>query len=70
MNKKTKELLDETEASLMLGLAVNTMRTRRARKQPPIYFKVGGRVYYDVKDLHAFIESGRVMPQAEGKQDE
>lgn len=66
-----KKMLNETQAAEMIGLKVNTMRTRRARKQAPIYFKIGGKVYYDVKDLKEFMESGRVMPtEDKGKQDD
>lgn len=70
MNENNKKLLNEKQAAEILGLKVNTMRTRRARKQPPIYFKVGYKVYYDLKDLQDFIEGGKVMPDEQGKQDE
>ena len=70
MSENNKKLLNETQAAEMLGLAVNTMRTRRARKKGPIYFKVGYKVYYDLKDLQDFIQNGKVMPTYQGKKDE
>jgi len=59
---KKKVLINEHEAADMIGLKVGTMRIRRIRKQPPVYFKIGKRVMYDVEELQAYIESGRVMP--------
>lgn len=63
-----KQMLNETQAAEMLGLKVNTMRIRRLKKKAPIYFKIGSRVYYDIKDLQEFIESGRVMPTEEKRE--
>jgi hypothetical protein len=65
--KEQPELLDQIQAAEFLGLTPNTLMAWRSRKLGPAYIKVGGRagvpggrVYYDVRDLLAYIDSRKV----------
>ena len=55
-------LLDETSAANYLNVSPLTLRDWRARRKnpQPVYYKVGGRIYFKQEDLDAFIELGRV----------
>lgn len=53
------DLLDETEASASLSVAVQTLRNWRWKGEGPRYVKVGARlVRYRRGDLDAFIKAG------------
>ncbi len=60
MDKLSKpELLDTNEASKFLGgISPTTLETWRSTKRYRLpYVKIGGRVFYRVSDLLAFVES-------------
>jgi hypothetical protein len=48
------ETLDERQAAQVLGLAVQSLRNRRCKRQGPPYVKIGGRVVYLLADLQGF----------------
>ena len=52
-------LINETEASRVLGLSVKTLRRWRWAGRGPCFVKIGGAVRYDPPDLASFIEAGR-----------
>ena len=53
------DLLDETEASASLSVAVQTLRNWRWRGEGPRFVKLGKRaVRYRRGDLDAFVEAG------------
>lgn len=54
--------LDEREAAAYTRLSQANLEKRRRRGQPPVYLKLGRRVFYDVDDLDNFIESAKVRP--------
>lgn len=53
----SKALLNEHQASDILGLKVSTLRIRRFKKMPPTYLKIGSKVYYYKKDLDNYLKS-------------
>ena len=52
-------LINETEASRVLGLSVKTLRRWRWAGRGLRFVKIGSAVRYDPADLDAFIEAGR-----------
>lgn len=46
-----------TEAARYLGLGVSTMDKMRMEGRGPRYLKIGGRVFYRLTDLDAYIEA-------------
>ncbi|MES2608430.1 MAG: hypothetical protein V4544_06865 [Pseudomonadota bacterium] len=67
---KNNVLIAAKQAAEMMGYTPGGLRMRRLRKQAPMYYKVGGKIMYDIEDVKAFIQSGKVMPADQGKQDE
>ena len=51
-------LVNEVVAAEYLGRAISTLQNRRSQDLPPKYTKVGGRVFYDLKDLDNFMRIG------------
>lgn len=64
---KSNILIAAKQAAEMMGYTPGGLRMRRLRKQAPMYYKVGGKIMYYVKDVEAFIQSGKVMPDDEHK---
>lgn len=56
--------LSEREAAKFLGLAVQSLRNRRCKRQSPPYLKIGSRVVYLVRDLEEFQQAHRIDPEA------
>jgi len=61
-NINKPELLDTNQAAEFLGgispVTLNTWRSTKRYDLP--YVKIGGRVFYRVNDLNAFLESRKV----------
>lgn len=57
-----KRYLTTEEASTYTGIPVGTLRRWRYEDRPPSYTKPAGRAMYDIRDLEAFMESGRRIP--------
>ena len=57
-----KRYLNTEEASTYTGIPVSTLRRYRYEGRAPIYTKPAGRALYDVRDLDAFMASGRRIP--------
>jgi len=55
-------LLNEKEASKIVGLEVSTLRKRRCEGRSPIFLKMGGRICYTMKDLVDFMNASKVYP--------
>lgn len=56
------DLLTQEETAKWLGIATETLRTWRQRKQGPAYVKVGGSTRYRMDDVKAYLEANRVDP--------
>ena len=52
-------LLNEFEASEVLGIPVRTLRVWRVRGGGPVFRKLGRTVRYLPEDLTAFVDAGR-----------
>lgn len=57
------EYLTPRRAAEALGIGVDTLGARRRGGEIP-YYKVGGRYYYRLADLRAYLESKRVEAKA------
>lgn len=57
--------LTEREVSALTGLALPTLRGRRATHQLPVYYKIGRSVRYKFSDVEAFMEARRIVPGGE-----
>lgn len=55
-----KHLISTRDAADYVGLSEQTLANWRYLNRGPRWFKVGGRVKYDVADLDAWIEAGAV----------
>jgi hypothetical protein len=64
--EQSEPLLHEHEARL-LGVCVSNLRSRRARRLPPEWVRIGGRVLYRPSTLSAFIQASTVRPSPEMK---
>ena len=66
-NVSKPELLDTTQAAEFLGgISPVTLNTWRCTKRYDLpYVKIGGRVFYRVDDLRAFVESRTQGRQAD-----
>ena len=53
-----KKYLRTKEAAPVVGLCARTLAKHRTYGTGPRYRKIGGRVLYDIDDLHAWIEQG------------
>jgi excisionase family DNA binding protein len=52
--------LSRPEAADLLGLAVGTLQNWASAGRGPSFHRVGSRVLYDLRDLHAYVAAGRV----------
>lgn len=50
-------LINEKEAALMTGRAIQTLRNDRHKSQGMPYCKIGKRVLYSIEDIRAFIQN-------------
>ncbi len=60
----TPEYLDTEQASILTGVAVQTLEILRSRRDGPAFYKVGRSVRYAVRDLRAWMERDRHEPLA------
>lgn len=52
-----RTLLNETQASQVIGFKVSTLRKRRWQGLPPKFLKVGSKVFYDANDIQDYLNS-------------
>lgn len=52
-----KVLLNEHQASEVVGFKVATLRKRRWQGLPPRFLKVGSKVFYDQNDIQNYLDS-------------
>jgi hypothetical protein len=52
--------LTRPDAAVLLGLAVGTLQNWASARRGPSFHRVGSRVLYDLRDLHAYVAAGRV----------
>ena len=58
-----KQVLNDVEAADFLGLAAQSLRNARSRREGPPYIKLGRRIVYKVSDLEEYIDKHRIVPQ-------
>jgi predicted DNA-binding transcriptional regulator AlpA len=58
-------LLNEQDASQMLGIAVRTLQSWRVQRKGIPYLKLGGAVRYRVGDIKEWLERSLVTPRGE-----
>jgi hypothetical protein len=63
-SEQSEPLLHEREAARLLGVCVSNLRSRRARRLPPEWVRIGGRVLYRPSTLSAFIQASTVRVSA------
>lgn len=54
-----QDKLNSTQAAELLGLKPATLKAWRYRGKGPVYYKVGNKVIYYLKDLKNFIKRGK-----------
>lgn len=57
MNDIKDVMLTEKECSEFLKISCESLRKRRMGRHPPIFYKIGKRVFYKKSDVLAFLES-------------
>jgi predicted DNA-binding transcriptional regulator AlpA len=57
-----KNSMTEREAAAYLGVSPTTLNNWRARRQPPVWVKLGKAVRYLKSDLDAFLLESRIDP--------
>jgi predicted DNA-binding transcriptional regulator AlpA len=55
----TKTWIDTEEFAERIEMSVRTPEKWRVQGKGPAYFKIGGRVYYDLKDVDEWIQARR-----------
>ena len=63
-----KRLLDPQEASEYLRIAKQTLARWRCYGLGPCFVRIGGRIFYDMADLDAFIAARKFRSTAEADQ--
>ncbi|WP_082442370.1 helix-turn-helix transcriptional regulator [Sphingomonas sp. Leaf257] len=58
--------LTRHDAAAFLGLSVKTLANRNGRGLPPHSFRVGGKRFYWLKELQAFIDGQDLEPKLAG----
>jgi len=59
---KTRTLLTTAQAAEYIGRPVRTLDQWRYLGQGPAFLKLVGAVRYDLDDIHAWLDAGRVDP--------
>ena len=57
LTTRTRERISVTGAARHLGLSASTLNKMRMEGRGPRYLKIGGRVFYRLTDLDAYIEA-------------
>jgi hypothetical protein len=65
-----KKYLTAREAATYTGIPESTLRKFRYEGRGPIYCKPAGRALYDIRDLDAFMESGRRIPSVRASKEQ
>jgi Helix-turn-helix domain len=63
-----KRLFDPREASAYLRIAKQTLARWRCYGLGPRFVRIGGRIFYDIADLDAFIAGNKFRSTAEADQ--
>lgn len=61
----TNPRMTRAQAAEFLGIPAHTLENWVGRHMGPPYYKVGKRVWYDQRDLDAWVQTCRRDPQAE-----
>jgi hypothetical protein len=64
--EKQDRYVNDVEAAEILSASPQTLRNWRHLGRGPIYRKKGRMVRYLLADLHAFMNAGRIDPEARG----
>jgi predicted DNA-binding transcriptional regulator AlpA len=51
--------LNEAEVAHLCGVSRQTLWNRRRKHQPPVYYRLFGKIWYKPADIEAFIQAGR-----------
>ena len=62
---ENSKLIPDTQASKILGIAVQTLRNWRQEGKGPAYLKIGRSVKYSIDDLKRFLEAHKINPTGE-----
>jgi hypothetical protein len=65
---KHRRLFDPEETSAYLRIAKQTLAKWRSAGGGPRFVRIGGRIFYDVADLDAFIAARKFQSTAEADQ--
>jgi DNA-binding transcriptional MerR regulator len=57
------QAINETEASALLGVAIQTLRNWRHQRKGPAYLKLGRSIRYQIEDIKSFMEAHRIDPE-------
>jgi predicted site-specific integrase-resolvase len=58
----TKRRLDSSEAADFLGVLPATLANWRYAGRSPAFYRVGGKIIYDLKELEQWLEERRSVP--------
>jgi hypothetical protein len=59
-----KTYIGQPECAQILCCSVKCLEAWRTKKIGPAYHRIGGRVMFDLDDIVAFVNGGRVEPRA------
>lgn len=59
-----KKAIDEKQAAIILGIAVQTLRNWRHQRRGPAYVKMGRSIRYMLVDLDEYLETRKINPEA------
>ena len=59
-----KKAINEKQASIILGVAVQTLRNWRHQRRGPAYVKLGRSVRYRILDLDEYLLNRKIDPEA------
>ena len=62
MNTNINTKYDPAAAAERLGVVKQTMSNWRQQRRGPVYFKIGGKIFYKESDLDAYEQAGRIDP--------
>ena len=61
---KTPQRIGAPAAAKLIGISAPSLCIMRKNNRGPEYYKIGGRYYYNLSDIDAWIESCKVDPRA------
>jgi DNA-binding transcriptional MerR regulator len=62
MGTEVRNRINELEVARILGISPSTLRKWRCKDVGLPYYRVGGRIVYDIREVEAFLQSCRHEP--------